>query len=245
MGTTPLLIYSVSSSLRDIEGDSTAAAGNDTIIVFDGVIVDEIAGDNDTNGGSAGHDKITLYGMAGTVYGDEMRADAADRGGHDEIDIYGTVKNSVIGDGIFTLTSNTDRGGDDIITIHKGATVKSVSGDTLLSNSLDSEGGSDTIVIEGTVQNHVYGDSLRAGLGGMDTIIVTRTGQVGISGTDSHIYGDYQSSIGGAATRGFVDHILIEGDVFGSIFGDYTSIMASGDDIVVARSGDVYGDVFW
>ena len=244
-GNDTILIYDGTPSI-DIEGDGASVSGNDTIVIFASAAVDLISGDRSISTSSIpGDDQIAVHGTANKIYGDDVTVDTiVDRGGDDAIDVYGKVLQSVIGDGIFPNSNQKDMGGDDVITVHRYATVaQDIFGDYLNSQNELSHGGSDHIIINGTVQDDVFGDYIVAGGGGSDTIVVSITGKVGTSGNESHIFGDFRS---GAAkqTYGNSDNIGVYGEVYGDVYGDYMKDSGGKDVIVVGDRGIVHRNIF-
>ena len=185
-------------------------------------------------------DRITVHGTANRIFGDNIAVDlGTDFGGDDEIDIYGTINQNVIGDGLFPNTNQIDIGGADVITVHQGGVVKdSIYGDYLNSANDNSAGHADTILIAGKVEDHIYGDYMAAGSGGADTIIVKWGGVVGQSGVNTNVYGDFRSSSIHETTGGN-DHFIINGHLHGSIYGDYVRDRGGADDIIIGSLGSL------
>jgi len=159
--------------------------------------------------------------------------------------------------------------GDDSITISPGVTVGPVSPPPYGSVSGDGDefgiassgdGGSDLIIIDGTVNGPVMGD-LVINTGGDDAIFISNTGVVngdlfgddvitGDAGSDLIIIdGTLNGSVYGDMTilgDGESDFIVINGTVTGNVYGD-NSFDNGGDDLIIITgmvAGDVYSDNF-
>ena len=146
--------------------------------------------------------------------------------------------------------------GNDTFTLNSGVTASTVKGDSLIDgNPGNADGGNDTITINGTVTENVYGDYSNAN-GGNDTITINGdvfqdvhgdaiTGNGGddkitINGSASDVYGDSASGDGGD------DKITINGSA-SNVYGDFVG-GEGGNDIITINgtvNGNVYGDNPW
>jgi hypothetical protein len=207
------IIVTENGAVDYVDGDGAAGAddlpgdgdgGNDTIVV-DGYVNTGVYGDYVT--GDGGDDTITINGLVGSVYGDGAEGD----GGADTILVNG-LTGDIIGDGV------VGNGGDDTILIGStGVIFGDVYGDSAGSDEdpcqcagpqaiSDSNGGDDTITVDGIVLGSVIGDDA-AGDGGDDSITIN-----GVVYGD--IYGDEVDDYDGD------DTITINGQVDGDIFAD-------------------------
>jgi hypothetical protein len=169
--------------------------------------------------GTPGNDNIVCDDNPSAPVGQPVVAGGA--GGSDTITIDSSNQTNVAGDGTVAgaVVAPVGTAGNDSITIN-GMTSANVTGDELLDNV---NGGSDTIIINGSA-NNVTGDSngLNA-TGGSDIIVINGTATGNVSG-DTQVSGGV-----GATYIGGADTIVISGYVAGSVIGD--ALMAVGNRI--------------